>query len=372
MATDRDDKPSGKVLMKTKTTATTIPSSSAIVPLVPVPAAATATESKVGTRKSSRQKKSTLIYVDGYAVKKENNYIVKGTQYKYVFHSNDDTTDSKRQTHRLVKQQTARKQNGNSKSNRVISPAETRRAEMKESVESAIRDKSKARDAFLHSHLDALAPFIETKVYQRIKSKKGGTKALIETEVFMQPDAITADMRDYQLAGLNFMSNMYQNNAGMILGDGTCIGIHKNLSECMRRPFTVSHFWKCSQYASRNGAWKNFADYCFTLSHPRKVSNHGPESGRLSAFGVVLMVRRNQKVGAFSQISSVSQLQSRVHGWFRFPFVRHDCHNLRNDQGPGLASRVVSALFSSFRFGRRAPDQGVRNTSLPSSPENSL
>lgn len=218
------NKPSGKVRMTTTTTTTrkttaakTIPPSSN-----PIPQAAAVAEPKVGTRKSSREKKSTLIYVDGYAIKKQNNYVVKGTQY--VFHSTMDNSTQHR-TRRLTKQATSK--NGNPQktiSKRVISPAEARRAEMKESVESAIRDKSQTRDAFLHSHLDAFEPFIESKIYQKIKSRNaGGTTALVKTEVFMQPDAITADMRDYQLAGLNFMSNMYQNNVGMILGDGTCI-----------------------------------------------------------------------------------------------------------------------------------------------------
>ena len=41
----------------------------------------------------------------------------------------------------------------------------------------------------------------------------------IQQEV-MQPDAIKAELRDYQLEGLNFMSSMYQQNMSMILGDG--------------------------------------------------------------------------------------------------------------------------------------------------------
>lgn len=38
-------------------------------------------------------------------------------------------------------------------------------------------------------------------------------------EVFMQPSEIQADMRDYQLDGLNWMVRMNKANLGMILGD---------------------------------------------------------------------------------------------------------------------------------------------------------
>jgi SNF2 family DNA or RNA helicase len=40
----------------------------------------------------------------------------------------------------------------------------------------------------------------------------------------MQPDLITADMRDYQLEGLNWMAHMHQQNMGMILGDEMGLG----------------------------------------------------------------------------------------------------------------------------------------------------
>ena len=45
-------------------------------------------------RRSSREKKSTLIYVDGYAVKRDNNYIVKGGEYVHgAFNANGAATD---------------------------------------------------------------------------------------------------------------------------------------------------------------------------------------------------------------------------------------------------------------------------------------
>jgi hypothetical protein len=41
----------------------------------------------------------------------------------------------------------------------------------------------------------------------------------MNTETFMQPDLIQAEMRDYQLIGLNWMVKMHKQNLACILGD---------------------------------------------------------------------------------------------------------------------------------------------------------
>ena len=84
---------------------------------------------------------------------------------------------------------------------------------MKNRIQSNIMSKQAARQAFLVKHEAPLRPFTDV-LFEKPK------ETLPIFEEVMQPDTIQADLRDYQLQGLNFMSAMYQQNMSMILGDG--------------------------------------------------------------------------------------------------------------------------------------------------------
>lgn len=158
-----------------------------------------------GRRRSKRTKRSTVIYVGKDAVKRDNNYVVKGDTYKHgVF-----TEQGPPRKHKPRPTKAA----PGPKKPRVLSAVEQGRAEMKNRIQSNILAKQAARQAFLVKHEAPLRPFTDVAF-----EKPKGDSSIFE-EV-MQPDTIQADLRDYQLQGLNFMSAMYQQNMSMILGDG--------------------------------------------------------------------------------------------------------------------------------------------------------
>lgn len=171
-----------------------------------------------GRRRSKRTKTSTVVYVGKDAVKRDNNYVVNGVTYQYGVV--DGSSGPKSGPPRRVKYQSPPVQRkGSPKKPRVVSPEEMARLAMKQRLEGNIRAKQTARQAFLCKHRAALEPFCPSLPHAAPPLDK---IPLVEEEV-MQPDAIQADLRDYQLAGLNFMSSMYQQNMSMILGDGAYV-----------------------------------------------------------------------------------------------------------------------------------------------------
>ena len=165
-----------------------------------------------GQRRSKRVKKTTVLYVGKDAVKRDNNYVLKGLTYEYG--AFDETAPTKPAPPRHVTKPPAQP-----KKPRVMSPEEKARQEMKLRIEQNKADKAALRRAFLHKHAAVLQPFCPDLV-ETAASPTAASPTTIQVEV-MQPDSLQAQLRDYQLQGLNFMSSMYQQNMSMILGDGT-------------------------------------------------------------------------------------------------------------------------------------------------------
>ena len=168
-------------------------------------------------RRSSREKKSTLIYVDGYAVKRDNNYIVKGGEYVHgAFDANGAATDGGALA-RLPKPANQTRKAAAKKPPRKANRAELERAKHNEIVKGRVKAKAKARMGFLAKHAKTIEPFVESKTSEHLSA----TPALKSTwkDMSMQPDMIKGELRDYQMIGLNWMSKMHSMNAGMILGD---------------------------------------------------------------------------------------------------------------------------------------------------------
>lgn len=181
-------------------------------------------------RRSSREKKSTLIYVDGYAVKRDNNYIVKGGEYVHgAFNANGAATDGGALA-RLPKPANQTKKAAAKKPPRKANKAELERARHNEIVKGRVKAKAKARMGYLAKHAKTIEPFVESKTSEHLAV----TPALKSTwkDMSMQPDVITGELRDYQMIGLNWMSKMHSMNAGMILGDE--MGKHMLLLRCPR------------------------------------------------------------------------------------------------------------------------------------------
>ena len=67
------------------------------------------------------------------------------------------------------------------------------------------------------------------------KAQQESSSPLYKTrQIHVQPDLIEGEMRDYQMLGLQFLVNMYNQNLGMIMGDEMglgkvrCISLYSN------------------------------------------------------------------------------------------------------------------------------------------------
>jgi SNF2 family DNA or RNA helicase len=161
-------------------------------------------------RRSNREKTSTLIHVDGYAVKKQNNYVLKGGSYEHGFAVDDGPKKIKPNVPKIHKPPPKP---------RKVSQQELQYKQTKGSVDSRILAKSHNREIFFKENLEALEPFLHPKVLGKLQLSNGDAHERTLAGVGMQPESITAEMRDYQLDGLSWMSKMYQQNVGCILGD---------------------------------------------------------------------------------------------------------------------------------------------------------
>lgn len=206
-------------LSSTFTTSDNVSSSSSSPPLS---SSSDEEEEEEEVRRSQRARTSTVVYVGKDAVKRANNYSVTGMTYQYGSVSETSPPPAK-----IPKVKTA-KPSGTAtpKAPRYVSPQEQARLAMKKRIEENIAKKEEARRAFFHRHANVFEPFDATLP----EAPTVASLPSLHTEV-MQPDTIQADLRDYQLEGLNFMSQMYQQNVSMILGDGA---LKKAVSCCSR------------------------------------------------------------------------------------------------------------------------------------------
>ena len=168
-------------------------------------------------RRTGRKRTSTIIQVNGNFVLKQNNYVVKG--HTYVHGAFDEDAEKNNQVKKPRK--TVTPSTTTEPSVRKQSASEKARMGHNENVKKSIQDKEPTRRAFLVKHQKLLEPFMD-EATNRMVLEWGQVKypAFQKHELFVQPELITGgEMRDYQLAGLNFMVEMHQQNIGMILGD---------------------------------------------------------------------------------------------------------------------------------------------------------
>ena len=161
-------------------------------------------------RRSKRAKKSTLIYIDGQPVLAKNNYQMKGLTYQYG-------TDFETAPRQSKRNKGATKPKGPSKA-RKVTPQEKKRIEHNSAVAKRIKAKKGRRTQFLASNLSVMEPFLEERVATNLRAVPKTTVPK-DSELFIQPEAIQAEMRDYQLEGLNWMIKMHDSNLACILGD---------------------------------------------------------------------------------------------------------------------------------------------------------
>lgn len=164
-------------------------------------------------RHSGRKRKSTVIQINGHAVLAKNNYVLKGGSYD-MGAFNADARKAPR------KKSVAKKQSGAAP--RTQKPSEIARLQHNEHVKADAMEKQSFRRDFISRHGTILKPFMDEPTRRMLDSWRASKlmKSYQRDELFIQPALITGgEMRDYQLAGLNFMVDMHRQNLGMILGD---------------------------------------------------------------------------------------------------------------------------------------------------------
>jgi SNF2 family DNA or RNA helicase len=198
----------------------------------------TSKQQQQAQRRSGRERESTVIYVDGQAVKKQNNYVLKGDSYQYGGAKADAHAPAQQRQQKaalkkalLLSTSTLSSTTATPKKPRVITATEKQRLELKKTIQGRIQAKQSNRQQFLKANVEVLTPFLDPKVVRRIQSYSSivtpatataiatTTQQQAQKPIFLQPDAIQGDMRDYQLEGLNWMASMYSKNLGFILGD---------------------------------------------------------------------------------------------------------------------------------------------------------
>ena len=164
-------------------------------------------------RSSGRKRVSTIMKVDGYDVLVQNNYVMKGMVYQTGAYTADVASKKRKTTAKSKKAPTARKQ----------SSTEVARIQHNEAVKVSIKEKESYRRDFLVKHKEILDPFMDEptrRLLQQWSESKRSSTPFRKEELFAQPELVTGgEMRDYQLAGLNFLLNMQKQNIGMVLGD---------------------------------------------------------------------------------------------------------------------------------------------------------
>lgn len=157
------------------------------------------------------------MMVDGHVVMKANNYDLEGGMPS-VFDNGELNTDKSSAPLRaapapsrdgIVKKAETRGR----KPTRVLSKAEEGRRTHNKSVVANRKGDELRRALFLDRHLPALRPFITEKVAASIKTlaTSAGAKALepITARVETQPDGISGVMREYQLEGVAWLTQMH-------------------------------------------------------------------------------------------------------------------------------------------------------------------
>lgn len=173
------------------------------------------TSSEAAVRRSGRKRVSTTVKIQGYDVKRDNNYTFNAVRYEMGTHEADDPVTKKART--------ATASETKKKAPRQMTQAEKDRTQHNDKVKAAIETKKSFRMDFLAKHKDVIDPFIDEST--RIKVEEWGNQkkkaaSYVQEDLFLQPDLVTGgEMRDYQLAGLNFLLNLHRQNIGMILGD---------------------------------------------------------------------------------------------------------------------------------------------------------
>lgn len=164
-------------------------------------------------RRSKRERTSTITWIDGHAVLRQNNYVVRGGEY--VMGEDGMAAPPKKQKDPPPKTAASAP-----KKLKVTPPHEILRIQHNEQVQRMSQPKQQLRWKFLANQLHLLRYFCEPSILKQLSlTVNQNSLSYTPLKVNKAPKVIQATLRDYQMQGLEFMVNMHQQNLSMILGD---------------------------------------------------------------------------------------------------------------------------------------------------------
>jgi hypothetical protein len=225
----------------------------AVVPsAAPARSATEATHDGLQLRRSGRDRRSTLTYVDGHAVLKTNNYVVRGVAYHFEAEGDANPRGNLKRGDGPSSHADAHSEGAGPKRIKTCdhprkeyapSPPELQRIAHNDRIRASKEAKQGLRRVFLREHVETLRPFLADSVYQSLNSDKKDDQApFVPPSTLAQPMLVTGGtLRDYQLSGLRFMAGHHERNLGIILGDemGTLVDTTTSIREFIRRSKTI-------------------------------------------------------------------------------------------------------------------------------------
>jgi hypothetical protein len=164
-------------------------------------------------RRSGRERTSTTMTIQGQTVLRKNNYSVSSIG-GYIFGELQEDAP------RAKKAKTAPSLKNPP---RVYQPSQSQleRSKHNNAIVFRARPKSQLRQAFLAHNLPKLRHFLDQSTIAKLEQDLVINAEKVQYKhqpIVTQPTAIQADMRDYQLGGLNFLVRMHRQNLAVILG----------------------------------------------------------------------------------------------------------------------------------------------------------
>ena len=166
-------------------------------------------------RRSSRERVSRFVTVNGHQVLAVNNYTVTGDSYMF------DSSAERNAVRRTDDIKTEKKAKQAPKI-RHVSKAELIRKDHNAAISKKSEVHKVNRLQYFAENADVCAPFLDERTTAYLVENQ--RFSVPEVKISKQPKIIQGQLRDYQLAGLNWIVNMHEKGVPMILGDEMGLG----------------------------------------------------------------------------------------------------------------------------------------------------
>lgn len=155
--------------------------------------------------------------MDGHAVLVANNYTVTAETYEHGTYDNEvDENDY------VPKKKLKKTKRALVPKIKHVSKAEIMRQQHNDAVKQRIAVHDVNRRQFFAQNVDIIAPFVDSGTEEYLRNNR--RYVVSDVEITEQPKMLKGSMREYQLAGLNWMVNMHRKGMPMILGDEMGLG----------------------------------------------------------------------------------------------------------------------------------------------------